>query len=103
MIPIYKPYLSKYKESVKNAIDSEWISNHGVYVKLAADELSKIIGAKHVILMNNGTSATHCLFLSLKYKYPNINKIYIPNNVFISPWNCGLHEYDEDKIGRAHV
>ena len=26
------------------------------------------------------------LFLSLKYKYPNINKIYIPNNVFIAPF-----------------
>ena len=24
--------------------------------------------------MNNGTAATHCLFLALKYKYPTINK-----------------------------
>ena len=34
--------------------------------------------------MNNGTAATHCLFLALKYKYPKIKKIYIPNNVFIA-------------------
>jgi perosamine synthetase len=26
--------------------------------------------------------------------YPEITKIYIPNNVFIAPWNCGLMEYD---------
>jgi perosamine synthetase len=96
MIPIYKPYLKKYKQSAINAINEEWISNHGIYVKLASDELSKIFNIKHVILMNNGTSATQCLYISLKYKYPNIKKIYIPNNVFIAAWNCGLHIYDKN-------
>ena len=33
MIPIYKPYISKYKSS---AINTEWI-NHGIYIKLASD------------------------------------------------------------------
>jgi perosamine synthetase len=94
MIPIYKPYLSKYKSSAINAINSEWISNHGIYVDLATDKLKEIFDIKYCILMNNGTSATHCMFKALKYKYPSINKIYIPNNVFIAPWNCGLNEYD---------
>ena len=53
---------------------------------------------KYCILMNNGTAATHCLLLSLKYKYPNIKKIYVPNNVFIAPWNCTLMEYSKENI-----
>lgn len=95
MIPIYKPYLNKYKLSAINAIESEWISNHGIYVKLAAEKLKKILGVKYCILMNNGTSSTHCLFKALKYKYQHIKKIYVPNNVFIAPWNCCLMEYPE--------
>jgi len=98
MIPIYKPYLKKYKKSVFEAIDSEWISNHGIYIELATEKIKKILNVKYCILMNNGTSATHCLFKSLKYKYPNINKIYVPNNVFVSPWNCALMEYDKIKL-----
>lgn len=98
MIPVYKPYISKYKESAINAINSEWISNHGIYIKLAIEKLKSIYGIKHCILMNNGTSATHCLFKALKYKYPNIKKIYLPNNVFIAPWNCSLMEYNKDYI-----
>ena len=84
MIPIYKPYLEKYKESAKEAIESEWISNHGMYVDLASKLLCEILGVKYCILMNNGTSATHSLYKALKYKYPTIKKIYIPNNVFIT-------------------
>lgn len=98
MIPVYKPFLNKYKQSALDAINSEWISNHGIYIELATEKLKNILNIKYCILMNNGTSATHCLFKSLKYKYPNINKIYVPNNVFVSPWNCVLMEYDKIKI-----
>jgi perosamine synthetase len=93
MIPIYKPYISKYKDSAKDAIESEWISNHGKYIGLASNKLKDILGVKYCILMNNGTSATQCLFKALKFKYPHINKIYVPNNVFVAPWNCCLMEY----------
>lgn len=98
MIPIYKPYLSNYKKLAINAIDEEWISNHGVYVENACNKLKDIIGTKYCILMNNGTSATQCLIYALKYKYPNINKIYIPNNVFIAPINCALNIYNHSQI-----
>jgi len=98
MIPIYKPYISKFKSSAIKAIDSEWISNHGIYVNLATDKLKSILNIPYCILMNNGTSATHALFIALKYKYPNIKKIYVPNNVFIAPWNCALQEYDKSML-----
>jgi perosamine synthetase len=98
MIPVYKPYLSKYKEDAHKALDSEWISNYGIFVDLAAKQLKDIIGVNHCVLMNNGTSATHCLFLALKYKYPRIQKIYVPNYVFIAPINCALIEYNASQI-----
>lgn len=98
MIPIYIPYIEKYKKSALNAINDNWISNYGINVKNAENILKKILNVKYCILMNNGTSATHSLFLSLKYKYPNINKIYIPNNVFIAPFNCALMEYKEEQL-----
>lgn len=94
MIPIYRPYLANYKKSALKAIEDEWISNHGIYIDLAGDKLKTILNIKYCVLMNNGTSATHCLFKALKYKYPQVKKIYVPNNVFIAPWNCGLMEYD---------
>lgn len=98
MIPIYKPYLSNYISSAKDAINSEWISNYGKYIELSENKLKEILGIKYCILMNNGTSATQCLFKALKFKYPNIKKIYVPNNVFIAPWNCCLMEYPETYI-----
>ena len=96
MIPIYKPFLNKYKKSAIKCIEDEWISNHGIYIDLASNKLSEILNIKYCILMNNGTAATQCLFKAIKFKYPNIKKIYIPNNVFVAPWNCGLMEFPNE-------
>ena len=98
MIPVYRPYIKPYLKSAIAAIESEWISNHGKYIELAENALKEYLGIKYCILMNNGTSATHCLFKALKYKYPHIKKLYLPNNVFIAPYNCALMEYDKDII-----
>jgi perosamine synthetase len=98
IIPIYKPYLSKYKTSPIDAINSEWISNHGKYIELATNKFKEILNAKHTILMANGTIATHCLFLSLRHKYPNIHKIYVPNNVYVAVYNSALMEYDLNNL-----
>ena len=93
MIPIYKPLLTPYSKSAHTAIESEWISNHGIYVDLATEKLKGVLGAPYCILMNNGTSATHALIRALKFKYPDLNKIYVPNYCFIAPYNCVLQEY----------
>jgi perosamine synthetase len=98
MIPIYEPYIEKYKKSAKLAIEENWISNYGVNVINSEEILKKIFNIEYCILMNNGTSATHCLLLALKFKYPNINKIYIPNNVFVAPWNCLYREFEKNKV-----
>lgn len=98
MIPIYKPYITNYKKSAISAINDEWISNYGIFVKNAEEKFKQILDIPYCILMNNGTSATYCLLLSVKFKYPNIKKIYVPNNVFVTVWNCSLMSFDKNKL-----
>ena len=98
MIYIYNPNICNYTNSAIEAINSGWISNHGEFVKMATKKFSEYLNIPYVILMANGTCATHCLFLALKYKYPDIKKIYVPNNCYIAAWNSLLMEYDESII-----
>lgn len=98
MINIYNPHINNYKKSALNAIEEDWISNNGKYVELANNKLKEITQSKYSILMANGTCATHCLFVSLKFKYPNINKIYVPNNCYVTAWNAALMEYNINKL-----
>lgn len=98
MIPIYNPDIINYKTSALKAIESGWISNHGEYVELATNKLKEILDINYVILMANGTCATHCLFLALKYQYPNLKKIYVPNNCYVAAWNALLMEYEKNII-----
>jgi len=98
MIPIYNPNCSKYTSSAIDAINSGWISNHGVYIELSTKKINEILGCKYSILLSNGTCATHLLFLSIKYKYPNIMKIYVPNNSYVAAWNSALMVYKLEQI-----
>lgn len=97
MINIYNPNIKKYTEEAKKAIESGWISNHGEYINLSTNKLSEILGC-YSILLSNGTCATHCLFLSLKYKYPEIKKIYVPNNAYVAAWNSALMVYSIEQL-----
>jgi perosamine synthetase len=99
MIPIYKPYLNK--ENLKHAhdaVDSTWISSQGEYLDYVKNELKSLIGCEKIILTNNGTTATHLLALALKYKYPNITKIIVPNNVYVAAWNSFLFDKNYELI-----
>jgi len=88
MIPIYIPYLPKHTLTfAHDAIDSTWISGTGKYLDLVKDELKEINDSKYVILTSNGTSATHLVAKSLKYKYPEINDLIVPSNVYVAAWN----------------
>jgi perosamine synthetase len=49
-------------------------------------------------MTNNGTSSAHLLYLSLKFKYPTLKTIYVPNYVFVAVWNCALYEYPADML-----
>jgi perosamine synthetase len=98
IISIYNPNISLYSSSAIEAINSGWISNHGIFVDKATKKLSELLDCKYIILMANGTCSTHCLFLSIKYKYPSIKKIYVPNNAYIAAWNSLLMVYNIERI-----
>jgi perosamine synthetase len=93
MIPISQPYLPagalKY---AKAALDSTWISSHGKYINLATEKLQEILNIKHVLLVNNGTSAVHLLSRAVSHKHPEINKLIIPNNIYIAAINGFLFD-----------
>ena len=98
MINIYEPNIKQYTESSKKAINDGWISNLGEFISKSCKKLNEFLNTKYSILMCNGTCATHCLFLSLKYRYPDINKIYMPNNVYIAAWNSALMVYNINQL-----
>ena len=74
------------------------ISITGKYIKLCENIIKKRLNVKHVVFTNNGTSATHCIVKSVKFKYPNCKKIYVPDHCYIAVYNCILYEYNEDQI-----
>ena len=93
MIPVYKPFLTKKSlEYAHKALNSGWISSHGKYIEIVKDKLQDLLNVKHVLLTNNGTSATHLVAKCLKYKYPNIQNIIVPNNVFVAAINSFLFD-----------
>jgi perosamine synthetase len=99
MIPIYQPYFNqKNLKYAHKAIDSGWVSSQGEYLDLAKNKLKEILGCKRLILTNNGTTATHLLAIALKYKYPHINKIIVPNNVYVAAWNSFLFDKNYELI-----
>jgi perosamine synthetase len=98
MINIYEPDITKYREKAIEAINSGWISNHGEYIELSTKKLSDTLNCGYSILLSNGTCATHCLFLSIKYRCPEINKIYVPNNAYVAAWNSALMVYNIEQI-----
>jgi len=98
MINIYEPNVKPYSTSAIDAIESGWISNHGKYIEKSTNRLKELMNIEYCILMSNGTCATHCLFLSIKYKYPEINKIYVPNNCYIAACNTALMVYDIEQL-----
>jgi perosamine synthetase len=98
MINIYEPNIKKYSKKAIEAINSGWISNHGEYINLSTKKLNSFLNINYSILLSNGTCATHCLFLAIKYKYPEIKKIYVPNNAYVAAWNSALMVYNIEQL-----
>ena len=98
MIPVYSPLIEPYTGSAHDALNSGWISSQGPYVQKTVEKMKSLMGVKHVILTNSGTSATHMLMLSIRLKYPQVDTIYVPNHVFVAPWNAALYEFPKSAI-----
>lgn len=93
MIPIYKPFFPPGSlDHALKAVKSTWVSSIGPYKELCSKYLQNFFGVKHVLLVNNGTSAVHLMSKALKFKHPKIKEIIVPNNVYVSAWNGFLYD-----------
>lgn len=95
MIPVYVPYLNKKTlKYAHDALDSSWITQ-GKYIELCERFLEEYLGVKHVLLTNNGTTATHLVSKGLTYYYAHkfnnpLYELIVPNNVYVAAWNSFL-------------
>lgn len=92
LIPIYKPFLPQksLKYAQKALEDGRLSSNYNNIIM--EDFFKEYLGVKRVLLTNNGTTATHLVAKGLKYKYPNIKNIIVPNIVYVAAWNSFLFD-----------
>ncbi len=97
-VPIYKPYLTDGDaDAVAKAVKSGWISWRGPAVDVAEARVAKLTGTRHAILTCNGTAATHCLWMAVRLKRPDLKRIYVPDSVYVAAWNGIMHEYGEER------
>jgi len=101
-IPMYRPFIKEsFLEHIRYVVEIGALTSQTPfksYVKKCQDWFVEKFQCKHALLVNNGTSATHCLFLALKFKYPQVKKIYLPNHVYVAVWNTALYEYNADEL-----
>lgn len=96
--PIYTPDLTNYTTSLQKSIRDGWFSSQGEFIEKAKEAIQRTVGTPYAVLVNNGTSATHLLYKALKFRYPLLKTVYVPNYVFVAVWNCALYEYSPDCI-----
>ncbi len=96
MIPVYRPYLpSSVLRYAHDALDSGWLSQ-GPWLQKATEKLQEILGLKYLLLVNNGTSATHLMVKAARRKFPQTRHVLIGDNVYIAALNAWL--FDNQKI-----
>lgn len=96
MIPIYRPYLTEKTISYcKEALESGWISSIGEYIEKATEKLKNKIGCKYVLLVNNGTAATHLCVKALKKRYPKTKKVFVPSSCYVAAYNALLYDQND--------
>lgn len=92
MISIYRPYAAQNtKKYLAKVADDNWYTYGGYFSRAAEEHLKNLSGSKHVLLVNNGTSATHLLSKAL-LKKRNIKKVICPNGVYVAAWNSFLFD-----------
>lgn len=96
--PIYSPTITPYTASVHKAIADGWISSQGEFIEKSRQKCAELLQVPYVVMVNNGTSATHLLYKALRFKYPSLSRIYVPDYVFVAVWNCALYEYPSSMI-----
>jgi dTDP-4-amino-4,6-dideoxygalactose transaminase len=82
-LPVTQPYLpsaDKYMHYVAKAFDNKWITNGGPLLTELTDRLKEYLGVKHLLLVNNGTSA-----LQLAYHIKGLKNKTVATTPFTFP------------------
>ena len=99
MIPVYKPYrATNTKRYVESVVDSNWFSSGGYFYDAATEQLCSFVGSKHVLLLNNGTTATHLVSKALSYKLPELEEVVVQNSAYAAAWNSFLFDGNKTKL-----
>ncbi|MDA9981283.1 aminotransferase class I/II-fold pyridoxal phosphate-dependent enzyme [Gammaproteobacteria bacterium] len=67
-------------ERINDILDSRWLTNHGKYVKEFEDRLAEFVGAKHAVVMTNGTVAIEVLTRALGMT----GEVIVPSATFVA-------------------
>ena len=62
------PPLEEYVAYLREIWDTRWMTNDGKFVRLLEERLRQYLGARNMVLVNNGTSAMHLASRAIKLK-----------------------------------
>jgi len=101
-LALHEPHFAGNEwDYVKSCLDSGWVSSAGKFVDRFEKDLADFTGAKHAIVVANGTAALHAIYL-----LANIcanDEVLVPTLTFVATCNalayCGAipHFVDVDK------
>ena len=90
IIPISRPYLGNLeKDYCNDAINSNWISSSGYYVKKFENEFSKFNGSKFSTSVSNGSVALILALKALNISYGD--EVLVPDLTFVASINSIIH------------
>lgn len=89
MIPVYKPYKAfNQKKYVNQALDDNWLSSNGPFVKQFENKFAKFIGTKYAVSFMNGTCALEACVETIEPKEKRKPFFIIPNLCYIAVPNA---------------
>lgn len=94
----YIPALEKYMHYVEQAFDNKWLTNGGPLLRELTDRLKDYLGVKHLLIVNNGTSA-----LQLAYKLKGLSGKTALTTPFTFPATSTALEWQNVNIRLADI
>lgn len=89
-ISLHEPRFSGQENAyVKSCIDDGWVSSAGEFVNRFERDLASSCGARHAVVMVNGTCAIHAALLCLGVQ-PG-DEVIIPSLTFVATANAVVH------------
>jgi perosamine synthetase len=76
---------------VERVLKSDYLTQ-GPEVEAFEKEFSSYVGSKYAVAVSNGTAALQLIARTLKYIYPYLNTVQVPDITFVADANAFYHE-----------